>query len=379
MREAMHVPFSSTSRALGPMRIFAAPILTATLAACTQGGTMPATQTFVLPGTVPNAAAGQYVYVLECCAGYGDITVYNAGLKGIAQTIAARNPSYMALGRDGRLYVVDGWSQITVYDRGSGQPARKLTGYSWLVGVATDAQSNLYAIDCESCQINGAAPSGGAEPGTKGDQIDVYSPGGKQLLRTISRDVRAPHAIAFDSHENLYVVNGSAEYHYLRPSISVFKPGTTSAFRRITTGGLRRPSLIAIDKADNVFVNTGSDGILEYAAGSSKVVRTITHGVSSVNALALDSRGTLYVANASQLPSHGWISVYRPGETHEAYRITDGVNEPAALLLDQDDNLYVSNGGSLGHSRFYLAGERAPHRSVKNDNGYPGAIALRPR
>ncbi|MGA7285980.1 MAG: hypothetical protein WBW87_15740 [Candidatus Cybelea sp.] len=361
------------------MRIFAASILMATLAACTQGGTMPATQTFVRPGTVPNATAGQYLYVLECCAGYGDITVYNAGLKGIARTIAARNPSYMALGRDGTLYVVNGWSQITVYGRGSGRPTRKLTGYNWLVGVATDAQSNLYAIDCESCQINGAAPSASGEPGTKGDRIDVYSPGGKQLLRTIGRYVRAPHAITFDSHENLYVVNGSAEYHYLRPSISVYKPGASSPFRRITTGRMKQPVLIAIDKADNVFVNTGSDSVLEYAAGSSKVVRTITDGISSVDAIALDSTGTLYVANASQLPSHGWISVYPLGETHEAYRITDGVNEPAALRLDQDDNLYVSNDGYWGRVRLYLAGERVPHKSVKNHNGYPGALALGPR
>ncbi|MGB8908982.1 MAG: hypothetical protein WCC84_09565 [Candidatus Cybelea sp.] len=101
------------------------------------------------------------------------------------------------------------------------------------------------------------------KPGTKGDRIDVYSPRGKQLLRTISRYVRAPHAIAFDSHENLYVVNGSAEYHYLRPFISVYKPGANSPFRRITIGRMKRPVLIAIDKADNVFVNAGSDGMME--------------------------------------------------------------------------------------------------------------------
>ena len=111
-------------------------------------------------------------------------------------------------------------------------------------------------------------------------------------------------------------------------------------------------SCIAIDKANNVFVNSGSNSVWEYAAGSSKVIRTITNGVSSVDALALDSKGTLYVANASQSPSHGWISIYPPGVTRETYRITDGVNLPVALLLDHDDNLFVSNdGGMFGHSR----------------------------
>jgi hypothetical protein len=285
----------------------------------------------------------------------------------------------MALGGDGKLYVVNGWSQITVYERGSGRPVRTLTGYNWLVGVATDAQSNLYAIDCASCEINGAAPTPNAHPGTKDDRIDVYSPGGTQLLRAIGRGVRAPHAIAFDSHGNLYVVNGSAEYHYLRPSVSVYEPGADSPFRRITTGGLKTPRLLAIDGSDNVFVNSGSGSVLEYAAGSDKVLRTITDGISSVDALALDATGTLYVSNASQLPSHGWISVYPPGATHEDYRITDRVNEPGPLLLDQTDDLYAAEDSYSGHVRIYAANQRVPRKSIKDKFGIPEAMAFGPR
>ncbi len=361
------------------MRIFAASLLAAALAACTQNSFAPVGQPAARPGSVPNATAGQYVYVLECCAGYGNITVFNPGLRGIERTVAARDPSYMALGRDGTLSVVNGWSQITVYERSGRRAARKLTGYSWLVGVATDSQSNLYAIDCESCEVNGAAPNAAADPESKGDRIDVYTPGGKQLLRTISSGVRAPHAIAFDSHGNLYVVNGSAEYHYLRPSISVYKPGASSPFRKITSGGLDRPVRIALDKADDVFVNSGSNSVLEYAADSNNVLRTITDGISSIDALALDSTGTLYVSNASRLPSHGWISVYPLGATHEAYRITDRVNEPGPLLLDQDDDLYASEDSYLGHVRIYAANQRVPHKSIKDKYGIPEAIAFGPR
>lgn len=361
------------------MHLVMVSLLAATLVGCAlpqgQSNAMPA-QTLMQQGQETSAKAEQYIYVLDCCAGYGGITVYNRKLQGIARNIAARNPSYMTLRRNGTLYVVDGWSQIAVYERGNPRPARKLSGYNWLVGVATDSQSKLYAIDCESCTVYGAAPDA-ASPQTKGDRIDVYDPGGKRLLRAISRDVRAPHAVAFDSHGNLYVANGSREHQNLRASISVFEPGAKSAFRKITTGGLERPSCIAIDKANNVFVNSGSNSVWEYAAGSSKVIRTITNGVSSVDALALDSKGTLYVANASQSPSHGWISIYPPGVTRETYRITDGVNLPVALLLDHDDNLFVSNdGGMFGHVGFYPANARSPRESVRNHSGFPGAIAL---
>ena len=76
-------------RGRAAMHLVMVSLLAATLVGCAlpqgQSNAMPA-QTLMQQGQETSAKAEQYIYVLDCCAGYGGITVYNRKLQGIAQT-----------------------------------------------------------------------------------------------------------------------------------------------------------------------------------------------------------------------------------------------------------------------------------------------------
>src|SRR5581483_3111460 len=89
------------------------------------------------------------------------------------------------------------------------------------------------------------------------------------------------------------------------------------------------------------------DSISVYAPGRSSPQRIIKEGIQDPRALAVDSKGRLFVANAP-LSQHGesepgWVSVYAAGSTKPSLTITDGIDVPLSLAVDPSDNLYVAN------------------------------------
>jgi len=117
--------------------------------------------------------------------------------------------------------------------------------------------------------------------------------------------------------------------------------------------GLRGPSApnaIAFGPSGELFVSSypGADGhssVVEYARDAGTPERKITADLDLPLAIAVDSTGTLYVANdpGSWRRTDGWISVYGPTGDKPIGRIKPGINGPLALTTDSADNLYVAN------------------------------------
>jgi len=76
-----------------------------------------------------------------------------------------------------------------------------------------------------------------------------------------------------------------------------------------------------------------------YAPGSKSPSRTITNGITSPRGLAVDSNGTLYVANLYQSN----VEEYRPGSGDPFQTITQAMDRPEGLTVDKKGTLYVSN------------------------------------
>ena len=70
--------------------------------------------------------------------------------------------------------------------------------------------------------------------------------------------------------------------------------------------------------------------------------RTITNGVTSPCGLAVDSNGTLYVANEFQ----DNVVEYRSGKADPFQTITEAMDRPGAVTVDKKGGLYVSNIGN---------------------------------
>ena len=99
----------------------------------------------------------------------------------------------------------------------------------------------------------------------------------------------------------------------------------------------------------------------------------ITKGVGEANSLAFDSSGNLYVSNWAD------VTVYAPDSSRLIRTISEGLSSTIALLLDESDTLYVANTIPSGGSEVvYARGKSSPKYTICRSN-YPQAIASIPR
>src|SRR5205823_5276862 len=87
-------------------------------------------------------------------------------------------------------------------------------------------------------------------------------------------------------------------------------------------------------------------------------------------ALAFDSKGTLYVANAGA----DTVSMFSPGSTSPTATLSGGLKRPTGLAIDKDDNLYVANRWGTTVSRF-TPGSTTPSATLTGLSE-PGALAF---
>ena len=104
--------------------------------------------------------------------------------------------------------------------------------------------------------------------------VTVYDLQQEKFLRTITNSVSSPTALALDSGDNLYVLNNPPR----STTVSVYEAGTARVLRVISKH-LNVGGAFAIDASDNLYVGSvttsGSESVLEYAAGTSKLLRKI--------------------------------------------------------------------------------------------------------
>jgi sugar lactone lactonase YvrE len=135
--------------------------------------------------------------------------------------------------------------------------------------------------------------------------------------------------------QTLYVVSGFG--------IAAYDTATLKVVRTyVNSDGLTIATFAVTDAAGDLFVgNQEPDDVLEFAAGSKKLVQTIPQNEPPV-AMAFDGNGNLYVAY-SDLQVSG-INVYSP-KGRLLRTIAEGVDGPAQLAFDSKNNLYVANYG----------------------------------
>ncbi len=176
-----------------------------------------------------------------------------------------------------------------------------------------------------------------------------------------------PEGLAFDSKGNLWVANPGTN------TIALYKPGTNGQFTRAGAiagpdTGMVNPGRIALDAKDNLYVlsafssSSASPSILRYQAGSigDAVPVAITGGSGTgliePTAIAVDSRGFIYVSNFSTggRDQHGYLEpgnvvVYQPGSSGNlppAVSLSPGGQfNPAAITVDAAGNVYVASDG----------------------------------
>lgn len=351
-------------------------------------GTAPPPTTTSTPIPVNKSALSTALFVAN---GGNYVTVYPLGSNGDVAPIASidggatglSGPASIALDPRGTIYVLNRegkpspFGTITVYPPGSNgnvDPVATIggpnTGLKSSKAIAVDTAGKIYAASLQStfgCDANitvfHALSNGNVNPVATicGDDSHLQNPGG----------------VAIDSAGNIYVAEdgGGGPAHKDSAEILIFPPGSNGdapPIRTITgpNTGLMSLQAIALDSHGAIYVtsndergtNGGVGTIRVFAAGAdgdAKPLYTINGPtprhvphmtpIVRLGAIAVDPAGNIYVVAASSDPaSEESILVYPPHAS--------GNTQPIAAISGDDTDIFAAEGIAIGP---YL---RAPRR-----------------
>ena len=289
-------------------------------------------------------------------------------------------------------------------------PATKLFSPA---GIAVDSSGNLYVANSGITSVHLTIP----------DSVNVYpagSNGDVPPITIITGDISQigyiMGGIAVDSNGNIYVTTDVAK---IGPAVNVYQPGSNGnvAPIAIITGsdsGLAQTVGLALDSSGSIYAmnqtygNPEGDGVITvYPAGSNgdaipvAAVTSNFTGISSASGIAVDSGGTIYVANAlfpenpcGEYDGTSSINVYSPGSYANEASVGRIAGEntilsfPSNVAVDSGGKIYVLNrrGGSAcyGSVTVYPAGSEgdiAPSATLDVDTDgrdFPVAMAVDP-
>lgn len=118
--------------------------------------------------------------------------------------------------------------------------------------------------------------------------------------------------------------------------------------------GINYPYALKYDKLGNLYVaNYIGNSVTVYAPGATKPKKRIVRHISYPDDLAFDNKtGVLFVANNCNVQLVGacsgsnTVTAYRRGEYLYTLGSKARINQPVALAADSDGHLYVANAGS---------------------------------
>jgi streptogramin lyase len=208
-------------------------------------------------------------------------------------------------------YVGDGnSSNVYVYEIGSKKLSRTISeGINEPFDVAFDTSNNLYVLNFGN------------------DTVTIYAENDGRPKLTISAGIRWPIGLALDNTNGLYVLNN------YNKTITVYNR-KSGRERYSISSGLSYPVAIAIGPDQNLYVANGTN-IAVYAPGTQTPTRTIATGIIDAEGLAFDSAGNLFVANSKN------VIVYPPGSDTPSETLK---KNSYRLGFDARDNLYVLGG-----------------------------------
>lgn len=345
------------------------------------------TTDMVAPSGIARDASGR-IYVTNRPT--NTVTVYAANANGNVPPIAViggsktrlANPVAIALDAGGKIYVLNGAQNskgsITVYPplaNGAGilneAPVANIAGSKTLLdgttGIAVDSDGKIYVAN------DMGGPVVRHEKYDRG-KVTVYpagSDGNVAPITTISGSgtgLSYPIGIALDSSGNIYVANTLTANTVSNPtgaSITVYPAGSNgnAAPSAVIAGGntgLDYPQAMALDSRGNLYVESFVSGVGSsidvYPSGSNgnvspaAIIVGADTGLYAPSGIALDSGGNLYVSNSQAgIDNGGSATVYPAGSSGDAVptaTITSnytGIDLPAGIAVDSKGNIYVAN------------------------------------
>ncbi|HEY2474473.1 MAG TPA: hypothetical protein VGI19_06685 [Candidatus Cybelea sp.] len=141
--------------------------------------------------------------------------------------------------------------------------------------------------------------------------------------------------------------------------------------------GVSDPSQLAVDAKGTLYVAnaqydaTGAGTITEYSRGATSPTHTLKTGLNTTTGVAVDSRGTVYASNKY----FGSIVAFPEGKSVPSETITSNLVGPDSLAVDAHDNLYIADSSANDVLELKL-GSHAPRSLGLQKLARPTGIAL---
>jgi len=227
-----------------------------------------------------------------------------------------------------------------------------LLGILWVPGIAYSGPSLL-----DEGEFLFVTNEGGG-----GSFISVIAPDGRVAPFATTLEFTGPSGLAFDAgSDRLLVSDDSGRVFAVDPR------GRTT----VIAEGLANPNALGIDQRGRLFVAEAGDGISEVVSGRGalRLVDEVFHGPQSI---AFDSRQSLYTSDFSGF-------VFEITDTREVFIVAEEFLQrtDGGMVIDREDNIYVSDidGGTIyqitldGDVLPYIEGLNRPRGLAFNDKG----------
>ena len=246
-----------------------------------------------------------------------------------------KTPTQVAIDPLGNVYIADpGLGQVLKYAVGSGASATPIsigTGLTSPTGVAVDGGGDVFIADSGTGSVYEVpfGPSGLSAAG----QVTLVSGLGSTGLN-----------LAADGLGNLYVAD-PANGRVVKLNNAGVAGAVGGQWQTTLTTGFTSPSAVAVDSSNNLYVIDGVN--LFEVQGGSGAPTTLLNNLTAATGLAVDPSGAIYVSSASgatRIPLIGSVLV-PASET----AIASTVSNTSTVALDRAGNVYLAQatGGAI--------------------------------
>lgn len=236
------------------------------------------------------------------------------------------NATGIAVDPIGNLYAADGTNNLVTEVQGSNAaPATLVSGLSAPQQVAVDASRNLYIADGTSKQV-----------------VEIpYQSGALNTSSTtkLGNGLGTVTGVAVDLSGNVYIVDATNK--------QVVKiSGTTQT--TLATGTLVAPKQVAVDRLGNVYIaDSGANAVIFLPVGGG-AASTVGSGLNAPQGVATDSSNNVYIADTGngRIVEVPFISG-APVTTSQVALLTSSISSPVSLALDTRGTVYIASQGTI--------------------------------
>jgi hypothetical protein len=250
----------------------------------------------------------------------------------LQSTIAGslKTPNQIAADAMGNLYVADsGLGKVFMYAAGGSSSGVSVgTGLTAPTGVAVDGAGDVFIADSGSVYEVPFGPTGLNSAG----QVTLVSGLGATGLQ-----------LAADGSGHLYIADPSNGRVVKVSDIGASTASNLGLGSTFFTTGFTSPSAVAVDSNNNLYVVDGSN-LFELADGIGAPI-TLLNNLSNATSLAVDPSGAVYIAAAGgtmRIPLVGG-KLMQDDQTAIAASVTN----PTSITLDRWGNIYLADGTAL--------------------------------